>query len=163
VKNPVRCVKPLSVGRFTLNALASDEAPLTLLSGASLDADADGRRQLRVQLTATQPDLLAYADDLLAAGSSLDDFLETQAFVLAARQLAHETTALVTGVDVGPYRVVSLIAHGGMGVVCRATDVRLHRDVALKMMAPIGVPDELRSSGFFVKPGSPRPSIIPMW
>jgi Tol biopolymer transport system component len=115
---------------------------------AWLDADADGRRQLRAQLTAAQPDLLAYADDLLAAGSSLDDFLEVPAFVLAARHLARETTSLVPGTDVGPYRVVSLIARGGMGVVYRATDVRLHRDVALKMLAPIGVPDELRVERF---------------
>jgi serine/threonine protein kinase len=115
---------------------------------AWLDADADGRLQLRAQLTANQPDLLAYADDLLAASWSPDDFLETPAFVLAAQQLAHETTSLVAGADVGPYRVVSLIAHGGMGVVYRATDVRLHRDVALKMLAPIGVPDELRVERF---------------
>ena len=115
---------------------------------AWLDADADGRLQLRVQLAATQPDLVASADDLIAAGSSLDGFLETPAFVLAARQLAHETTALVAGADVGPYRVVGLIAHGGMGVVYRATDVRLHRDVALKMLAPIGVPDERRVERF---------------
>ena len=115
---------------------------------AWLDADADGRLQLRVRLTATQPDLLAHADDLLAAGSSLDDFMETPAFVLAARQLAHETTSLAPGADVGPYRVVSLIAHGGMGVVYRATDIRLHRDVALKMLAPFGVPDELQVERF---------------
>ncbi|HYT65810.1 MAG TPA: protein kinase [Vicinamibacterales bacterium] len=115
---------------------------------AWLDADADGRLQLRAQLTANQPDLLADADDLIAAGPSLDGFLETPAFVLAARQLAHATTALATGADVGPYRVVSLIGHGGMAVVYRATDVRLHRDVALKMLAPIGVSDELRVERF---------------
>ena len=115
---------------------------------AWLDADEAGRARLRVQLTDTQPDLVSYADDLLAAGASPDDFLETPAFVLAARQLANETTSLLTGADVGPYRVVSLIAHGGMGIVYRATDVRLHRDVALKMLSPIGIHDELRIDRF---------------
>ena len=113
-----------------------------------LDADASGRARLRCELTDTQPDLVTYADDLIAGGPPADDFLATPAFVLAARQLAHETTSLLTGTDVGPYRVVSLIAHGGMGVVYRATDVRLHRDVALKMLSPIGIPDDLRVDRF---------------
>jgi eukaryotic-like serine/threonine-protein kinase len=114
---------------------------------AWLDADANERTRLRLQLTKTQPDLVTYAEDLLGADPSADDFLDTPAFVLAARQLARETT-LLTGAEVGPYRVVSLIAHGGMGVVYRATDVRLHRDVALKMLSPIGIPDELRVDRF---------------
>ncbi|HET7696568.1 MAG TPA: protein kinase [Vicinamibacterales bacterium] len=114
---------------------------------AWLDADANGRARLRRQLTETQPDLVTYAEDLIASGAPPDDFLDTPAFVLAARQLARET-ALLTGADVGPYRVVSLIAHGGMGVVYRATDVRLQRDVALKMLSPIGIPDERRIDRF---------------
>ena len=36
---------------------------------------------------------------------------------------------------VGPYQIVSLIASGGMGQVYRATDVRLGRDVAIKLLS----------------------------
>jgi serine/threonine protein kinase/Tol biopolymer transport system component len=115
---------------------------------AWLDADAEGRLRLRAQLAVTQPDLVTPADALLADSSSLHDFLETPAFLLAARRMAQETASLSPGAEVGPYRVVSLIAHGGMGVVYRATDVRLHRNVALKMLAPIGVPDEPRVERF---------------
>ena len=115
---------------------------------AWLDADADGRLRLRAELTVSQPDLVAPADDLVADSSPLRDFLETPAFVLAARRMAQETTSLSPGAEVGPYRVVGLIAHGGMGIVYRATDVRLRRDVALKMLAPIGVPDDLRIERF---------------
>ena len=115
---------------------------------AWLDADVDGRRQLRAQLTATQPELASYADDLVADGSALRGFLETPAFLLAARRMASETMTLPADAEVGPYRIVSLIAHGGMGVVYRATDVRLHRDVALKMLTPLAVPDEPRIERF---------------
>jgi eukaryotic-like serine/threonine-protein kinase len=115
---------------------------------AWLDADVEGRLQLRMQLIGTQPDLLEHADDLLASTVSPESFLETPAFVLAAEQLARDTMTLSSGMEVGPYRVVSLIAHGGMGLVYRATDLRLHRDVALKMLAPIGPPDELRIERF---------------
>ncbi|MEO5823093.1 MAG: protein kinase, partial [Vicinamibacteraceae bacterium] len=66
----------------------------------------------------------------------------------AARRMAQETLSLPAGADVGPYRVVALIAHGGMGVVYRATDVRLQRDVALKMLAAVETVDEGRVERF---------------
>lgn len=39
------------------------------------------------------------------------------------------------GQRLGPYEIVSLIGSGGMGSVYRARDTRLHRDVALKLLA----------------------------
>jgi serine/threonine-protein kinase len=38
--------------------------------------------------------------------------------------------------EIGPYRVGSIVDRGGMAVVYEATDVRLDRQVALKVMAP---------------------------
>src|SRR5438552_10670420 len=39
------------------------------------------------------------------------------------------------GDKLGPYEIVELIGKGGMGEVYRATDTRLHRDVAIKVSA----------------------------
>jgi serine/threonine-protein kinase len=43
---------------------------------------------------------------------------------------------VTAGTCFGPYRIVAQIAKGGMGVVYRARDQRLERDVAVKLLAP---------------------------
>jgi Tol biopolymer transport system component len=114
---------------------------------AWLAADAPARARLLGELTATQPDLVAHADELMG-GDPPAGFLNTPALVLSAEALAAEMTPLVKGTQVGPYRIAGLIARGGMAVVYRATDVRLGRDVAVKTIAPLGVPDDQRVERF---------------
>src|SRR5262245_57210530 len=42
--------------------------------------------------------------------------------------------ALAPGTRIGPYEVAGPLGEGGMGVVCRARDTKLQRDVALKLL-----------------------------
>jgi len=50
----------------------------------------------------------------------------------AAAKLIDRPTSLEPGQCLGPYRIECFLAAGGMGEVYRATDTRLHRQVAIK-------------------------------
>ena len=49
---------------------------------------------------------------------------------------------VAAGTYFGPYRIVAPLAKGGMGVVYRALDQRLEREVAVKLLAPHRTLDE---------------------
>ena len=48
----------------------------------------------------------------------------------------------------GPYRIAGIIGEGGMGVVYRAKDTRLGRDVAIKVLTHVAIEDQERLQRF---------------
>src|SRR5690348_552826 len=53
--------------------------------------------------------------------------------------------ALPAGTRLGPYETISLLGAGGMGEVYRATDTRLGRTVAIKVLpSPLSTDPELK-------------------
>jgi hypothetical protein len=55
---------------------------------------------------------------------------------------------LTAGSGLGPYEIIAVIGAGGMGVVYRARDLRLKRDVALKVLPPDLTGDAVRRLRF---------------
>ena len=86
------------------------------LAEASAD-DAELRREVESLLAQENAQLLIDRPMLEAAAAVLDDDRD-----------------LAPGVQLGPYRIHQLIGAGGMGQVYHATDTRLDRSVALKVL-----------------------------
>jgi serine/threonine protein kinase len=55
---------------------------------------------------------------------------------------------VAVGQTVGPYKILELLGAGGMGQVFRATDTRLHRTVAIKILPRDKVSDPERKRRF---------------
>ncbi len=56
--------------------------------------------------------------------------------------------SLAPGTKLGPYAIVSQLGQGGMGVVYRAHDRRLDRQVAIKVLAPDLIRDDTAKQRF---------------
>src|SRR5215472_19216331 len=68
------------------------------------------------------------------SGARFFSTIEPWTILLAGATIRH---FMALGIDtiIGPYRISSLLGQGGMGVVFRAHDTTLERDVAIKALS----------------------------
>ena len=77
-------------------------------------------------------DLRKEIESLIEGHEKDGSFIDSPAF--AASNFLHESFELKAGQQIGTYLITSFIGRGGMGQVYLATDTRLNRKVALKLL-----------------------------
>jgi serine/threonine-protein kinase len=73
-------------------------------------------------------------ESLLAVADAAEGFLERGQQSLGPTASTRAKAGSLVGRRIGPYQVVAFLDSGGMGDVYRATDTRLGRDVAMKVL-----------------------------
>ncbi len=107
----------------------------------ALELGPQERASFLARLRNSSPELAAAVESLIAAHERPESFIDAPAFEADAESIANPQPALVAGQMVGHYQIIAPLGKGGMGEVYLASDAKLDRKVALKLL-PSGFTDD---------------------
>ena len=119
---------------------------------SALEFDLDEQEGFLSEACGGDSSLRNEVEILLAQQRKADGFMKAPAMEVAAHVMAKDKGGAdiesLAGQIVAHYRIVEKIGEGGMGVVYRAQDTRLNRDVAIKSLPDIFAADPSRLARF---------------
>jgi len=102
-----------------------------------LDQVCDGDQELRKEV-----------ESLISSHHNSDDLIEAYPIEAATRLIAEDRPDLTVGQRIGQYKILSLLGRGGMGEVYLASDSKLGRKVALRLLPSSFTQDRERARRF---------------
>ncbi|HKZ03315.1 MAG TPA: protein kinase, partial [Pyrinomonadaceae bacterium] len=100
----------------------------------ALEVKPEERSDFMARVRDSNPELVAAVESLIAAHERPDGLIDSLTDEADAELIATAQPALVVGQIVGHYEIIAPLGKGGMGEVYLASDTKLERKVALKLL-----------------------------